>query len=999
MSKSLRRARQMMAQGSYDKACYWYDEATAEHVRTNALVNERLTAYGAACNFHITAARKKLSAADITGAVTEAKTAERCAVEVPEFADRVKEVLGECADAYAGRAAGKPLKMEDDFRQAISDLEKAIGLLPDAAKKQQYADRLDRVKARFADWLKDRGRLSEAAHLLAGVRRKPPTGSGTASPDDSTKTLERIEAEIQRRRQRARRELAKAQELLQEGKWEEALSSFKQVRELDRTLERRVRYGEKGALAGQAREKAQAAIEKRNWDEAHKWLKQWQENAGGKEAADAAKFIEGGRKSDKLLAQANVQIQRALLNAAEDLLQQAISFAAFDLKGAGAVDTAIRRLKTDAVKAADSAKELALQARFSRAKSEVERGKSIWSDWDRWSTVEKFVNDEEARAEFLAAAEEAFRNGEYQEARDNFRKALRLRYDEEITDKVKASEDWITSNELLAKAGAELRNKNLKEAITLASKAVDLQPENEKARSLLGKVKATRAEVNRVFTRAQEFCQRRDWREGITLLEQCVSMDSSHAKAVDTLQQAKKNLQDEWGIRYNPDAMPAHVLLRHWLAWLGILSIMAAMIALRKNAYVRFASSGIRQLALREHLLGRKWWRHVRNAASAVLLAVVVTTAVAWIGYEYRVAELREKASQLESSGEVLKARQTHQSIVELHPLSHFLPSSRLAIMNFSDKLPDEERVPLQYQQTELQNRFEGSRRAVSPYSIDYGPLLVSLASLGILAFLLSFRLKKRLVPRFLLCAFAIPPAMVLLTELLSTHSVGIGTIALPVSAFSRFIPYLAADVSIGIAVVLCFVGSQSLTVSTLFLSKRREDRLDAKRERGKPLVVGRTRKALLKEKLPWLPTPKPQAKTTEKKPAAAGELPRDSVPAEPQAGEKEKPVSDAGAGKPESGDVMAADDYIKLLGDPRPEWRIEAARALGECGEARGLESLIEALSDSDEKVCEAAAQALEKVGKSDLDLLKIAIKKEKNEMKKAKLNEIVTKITSSKH
>jgi HEAT repeat protein len=89
--------------------------------------------------------------------------------------------------------------------------------------------------------------------------------------------------------------------------------------------------------------------------------------------------------------------------------------------------------------------------------------------------------------------------------------------------------------------------------------------------------------------------------------------------------------------------------------------------------------------------------------------------------------------------------------------------------------------------------------------------------------------------------------------------------------------------------------------------------------------------------------------------------------------------------------DMKSADDLIKVLRDPEPQNRLEAARALGRLEDPKGLEPLIESLGDSHRSVRSAAAAALEMIGKLDLDLLKIAHKKEKDEDKKQRLGQVI--------
>ena len=53
----------------------------------------------------------------------------------------------------------------------------------------------------------------------------------------------------------------------------------------------------------------------------------------------------------------------------------------------------------------------------------------------------------------------------------------------------------------------------------------------------------------------------------------------------------------------------------------------------------------------------------------------------------------------------------------------------------------------------------------------------------------------------------------------------------------------------------------------------------------------------------------------------------------------------------------------IEALNDKYGDFRLEAARALGNIGDSRAIEPLIEALKDEDNYVREAARAALEKI------------------------------------
>jgi tetratricopeptide (TPR) repeat protein len=565
---------------------------------------------------------------------------------------------------------------------------------------------------------------------------------------------------------------------------------------------------------------------------------------------------------------------------------------------------------------------------------------------------------------------------------------------------MEAAKTWVSSGEMLADAREKLATRQLAPAIASASKALELAPENAEAKAVLEGAKKRRAEADNFFRQAQDYFQRSNWPAAIALLEKCAAGDASHAEALQMLAKARDSLRDDWGIRYDNRAMPAHVLLRHWLAWLLIVGFMTAMIVLRRSAYMAFARPEGRQLTLRKQLLEKKWYRNVRMTGSGLLLAAAAVLVVLWISCDSGAGALREEAAQLESSGKLLEARDAYQQVLETKPFAHSSPATRLAIYDISAVLPERDRVAIMYSQSDVQDLFEGSRRGVSPYSVDYAPMLVSILALALLAFLLAFRLKKRLVHRFLLLVFAIPPAMVLLIEFLSTRSVGAGSIALPLSAFSRYIPYVAADASLVAAIVLYFVGTSSPGMQIEFLARRKADKsAAARRETTGPMVLTRPKP---KDELPWLPEDKP-APESKPKPktqleseldealAGAAKILGSSGPEQPAVDIDFREPSVPGAAPPDMSDVKAAEDLVKFLRDPEPGMRIEAARALGRLEDPKGLEPLIEALGDPQASVRSAAAAALEMIGRSDLDLIKIAHKKEKDETRKQKLGEVI--------
>ncbi len=996
ISNNLRQARQMMAEERFDEACRWYDEAIAELVPTNSLTNERRIAYDAAAKSHISKGWSRLQESAVERALAEAKKARRCEEVIPRLAPDIQALFEAVAEAFAKRAGDNPLGGEDGFRQAVSDFEKATKHSSNDEKRQEYSAGLDRVRERYADWLKQSGRLSEAAEMLAKLARPP----GRETPAGKNR---RIEDEIEKLRRKAKELFAQAEGLLGDKKWEEAVAAYRKVAELDRALKRRADYGVTQALAGQANEKVQAAIAVRNWDEAGKWLDQLREN-GDKDAADnTARFIEAGVEFDGLLAQAKEEADRAQLSAARDLLRRARQSEAADLPAVDALDTDIGERKTKALEAANEAKNLAIRAQFDRAMAEMEKGREVWADWKGWEDIARFVTEEKKRENLAAKAEEAFEQKKYPEASNLFWKVLLIRFDEATAAKYDSAKAWVASNELVAKAQAAIDKRDIARAIEDARKAAKLQPQNRKAALAIEKAENFHDSARLLFGSAVEAKHRGDWRETVSLLEQCLAQDASHRGASEALEEAKKRLREEWGIRYSTTAAPAHVYLRHWLAWLAIAGLMGALVLLRRNAYLTFSLDGGGQLVFRRYLLSLKWWRIVRIASSAAFGVFLLVLLILWLSYEGGAGSLLAGHDGPETAQEVLRAREAHQSLIEQKPFSHRLPSSRRAVLNLSQKLDGEERVPVQVRQTGLQNFFEGSRRAVSPYSIDYTPILVSFLSLGIIVFLLAFRLKKRLVPRFLLCVAIFPPVMVLLIEMLSTRSVGMGELALPLSAFSRYIPYIAADLSLAAAAVLCFLGTQKPGAALEALRKLREekamtrklkerDKVTRKKKERKPLVINKKeREKELREEMPWLPERKAQRKPVEEK------IPLHSShkPGRPEPDRTLEEPEFAQEPAPEKVDYGDVDVFIKQLQDEDAGRRIEAAQTLGKIEDARGLEPLIAALGDSEVAVREAAALALESVGRFDLDLLKISHKNEKDEQKKEKLGEIITALT----
>jgi hypothetical protein len=247
------------------------------------------------------------------------------------------------------------------------------------------------------------------------------------------------------------------------------------------------------------------------------------------------------------------------------------------------------------------------------------------------------------------------------------------------------------------------------------------------------------------------------------------------------------------------------------------------------------------------------------------------------------------------------------------------------------------------------------------------------------------------------------PPVIVLLIELLSTQSVGMGELALPLSAFSRYVPYIAADASLVAAAILCFVGTANPGAALEALRKLREEKAMARKLREgeekakkakarKPLVISKKeREQELRGEMPWLPEHRAQRKPVEEKIP----LPSSRKPEAPKPEESlEEPEfrEEPPRKKLDHGDV---DEFIRQLHAEDAEKRIEAAQTLGRMEDPKGLEPLIGALGDPEIAVREAAALALESVGRYDLDLLKISHKNEKDEQKKEKLGEIITALT----
>ena len=996
ISNNLRQARQMMTEKRFDEACRWYDEAIAELVPTNSLTNERREAYQAAAKFHISTGWSRLQELALEKALSEAKKARKCEIVIPRLAPDVQALFDAVASAFAERAGSNPLKDGKDYEKAVSDFETAIDIASRKENRLQYSTGLDRIREQYANWLKQQGRLSEAASWLDKVARS----SGTETPTHEKK---RIEDEIKELRSEAKRLFAQAESLLGAKEWEKAADTFRKVAQLDRSLKRRADYGVKQALAGQANEKIQAAIAQRDWDEARKWLDQLSENGDRDEADRIAEFIDAGVESDKLLAQAKEWAGRAQLSAAQDFLRKARQAEAANLPAIDSLDKEIGEKKAGALEAADAAKNLAMHAAFDKARSEIEIGQKIWADWKGWPNVTQFIADERKRTSLTTRADAAFEQQKYLEASNLYWEAQLVRFDEGTAARYDTAKAWVSSLELTANAEEHIEKKNLAQAVKDASKAVKLQPENKSAARALSKAHSLSDSAQLVFGSATEAKHRGDWREAVRLLEQCVSEDRSHRAAAKALEEAKSKLMEEWGIRYSATAAPAHVYLRHWVAWLVIAGLMAALVALRKNAYLTFFSGGGGQLVMRRYLLSQKWWGIARIAASAVFGLFLLVLVILWISYEGGADSLIAGTEAPEASQDILRARKAHQSLIEQKPLSHHLPSSRLAIMNLSNRLPENERIPIQVRQTGIQEFFESSRRAVGPYSIDYLPVLISILSLGIIAFLLIFRLKKRLVPRFLLCVAMFPPVIVLIIEVLSTQSTGTGEIALPLSAFSRFIPYIAADASLLVAAVLCFLGTADPRAAMEALKKFREEKAVARKLKEskkeakkagerKPLVISRKEKEKeLREEMPWLPEHREQRKPVEEKIP----LPSSHKPERPQPQESLEEHEFPREPPRRKLDIGDVDEFIKQLHDEDAEKRVEAARTLGDMEDAKALDPLIEALGDPEIAVREAAALALEHVGRYDLDLLKISHHNEKDEQKRERLGEIIAALT----
>jgi HEAT repeat protein len=72
----------------------------------------------------------------------------------------------------------------------------------------------------------------------------------------------------------------------------------------------------------------------------------------------------------------------------------------------------------------------------------------------------------------------------------------------------------------------------------------------------------------------------------------------------------------------------------------------------------------------------------------------------------------------------------------------------------------------------------------------------------------------------------------------------------------------------------------------------------------------------------------------------------------------------DAAIALGEIGDVRAVNPLIEVLADPDYRVRREAARGLGEIGDARAVDPLIKTLSDKERRVREVAIKSLEKLG-----------------------------------
>ena len=92
----------------------------------------------------------------------------------------------------------------------------------------------------------------------------------------------------------------------------------------------------------------------------------------------------------------------------------------------------------------------------------------------------------------------------------------------------------------------------------------------------------------------------------------------------------------------------------------------------------------------------------------------------------------------------------------------------------------------------------------------------------------------------------------------------------------------------------------------------------------------------------------------------------------------------------------MAVERLIKLLNDENPFVCFEAASALAKIKDARAIEPLIKALGSSKLYTAEEAAKSLVVFGKVALEPLKTALKDEKNEAVKVRLNKIIDAITN---
>jgi len=95
-----------------------------------------------------------------------------------------------------------------------------------------------------------------------------------------------------------------------------------------------------------------------------------------------------------------------------------------------------------------------------------------------------------------------------------------------------------------------------------------------------------------------------------------------------------------------------------------------------------------------------------------------------------------------------------------------------------------------------------------------------------------------------------------------------------------------------------------------------------------------------------------------------------------------------------EINDAKATGPLVKALADKDAAVRVQAALSLGRIRDKKAIEPLIQVLRDRVQGVVEAAAEALESIGKPALEPVKDALGREKDGQTKATLKEVIEEI-----